>query len=108
MCYSKILDVLFQDTGRACCTNQMVGKSCPHRVLLLDTDVIFHKPGRATAYFSVKDVLFLDTGCAISRYRMCFSKIQEVLFQDTGSATPRYRKCYSKISVILVLITQLF
>jgi hypothetical protein len=88
MCYFKILDVLFQDTRRACCTNQMVGKSCPHRMLLQDTDVIFHKPGRATAYFSVKDVLFLDTGCAISRYRMCFSKIQEVLFQDTGSAIP--------------------
>ena len=35
--------------------------------LRLDTDVLFHKPGRATAYFSVKDVLFQDIGCAIPR-----------------------------------------
>ena len=63
-------------------------------------------------YFSVKDVLFLDTGCAFPRYRMCycntlvsrmcFSKIQDVLFLDKGYAIPRYRMCFSKIQDVLL------
>ena len=58
------------------------------------------RPG-SLRQFSVKDVLFLDTGCAFPRYRMCYFKILDVLFQDTGCAIPIYWIYYSKIQDVL-------
>jgi len=69
-------------------------------------------------YSKIQDVLFLDKGYAIPRYRMCFSKIQmcfskiqdvlfqdkiqDVLFLDTGCAFPRYRMYYSTVLDVLL------
>ena len=59
----------------------------------INPDVLLHTLVSRMCYSKIHDVLFQD-------------KIQDVLFQGTGCAIPRYRMCYSKISVILVLITQ--
>ena len=77
----------------------------------INPDVLLHTLLSRMCYSKIQDVLFLDKGYAIPRYRMCFSKIQDVLFQDkiqdvlfldTGCAFPRYRMYYSMVLDVLL------